>query len=512
MSQKAENNKRIAKNTMFLYIRMVVIMLVQLYTSRVILQTLGVEDYGIYNIVGAVVISLSFITGPLSTATQRFLSFELGKKNTGRIKDIFSMSLIVYGILSIILLIVAETVGLWFLNHKMDIPADRLYAANWVFQCSIITFIINILNIPFNSAIIAYEKMSFYAYISIFEAIAKLAIVYFLLLYTQDKLILYGILVVIVTLSVTTIYKLYCGKYLKDIKIHFVKDKQLLKQLLSFSGWSLFGAVASMSADQGLNLLLNLFFGVTVNAAMGIANQVSAAVNQFAINFQTAFRPQIVKSYAEGNMEYLHQLICRSSKFSFLLLFMVVCPIFFNIEFILHLWLGDNIPQYTADFCKLMLIYALIESLSAPLWMTIQATGKIKTYQLCISLLMFSNIVLSYVFLRFGFLPSIALYIKSIMAVLYLCFRTYIIKKAIQLPIMIFFKHTIFPIAIISAVDIILILLIEMESNFCSYILRIITSSIIFFIIHIILTYNIGLKRNEKQKINTYIKSFIRNS
>lgn len=446
---------------MFLYIRMVVIMLVQLYTSRVILQTLGVEDYGIYNIVGAVVISLSFITGPLSTATQRFLSFELGKKNTGRIKDIFSMSLIVYGILSIILLIVAETVGLWFLNHKMDIPADRLYAANWVFQCSIITFIINILNIPFNSAIIAYEKMSFYAYISIFEAIAKLAIVYFLLLYTQDKLILYGILVVIVTFFVTTLYKLYCGKYLKDIKIHFVKDKQLLKQLLSFSGWSLFGSIASMSADQGLNLLLNLFFGVTVNAAMGIANQVSAAVNQFAINFQTAFRPQIVKSYAEGNMEYLHQLICRSSKFSFLLLFMVVCPIFFNIEFILHLWLGDNIPQYTTDFCKLMLIYALIESLSAPLWMTIQATGKIKRYQICISSLIFSNILLSYFFLKIDFEPQFVLTIKCCLSVLYLMLRLYFIKKYTNISILFFLSKTLFPIILLSCTSVLIIYLIN---------------------------------------------------
>lgn len=491
---------------MFLYIRMVVIMLVQLYTSRVILQTLGVEDYGIYNIVGAVVISLSFITGPLSTATQRFLSFELGKKNTGRIKDIFSMSLIVYGILSIILLIVAETVGLWFLNHKMDIPADRLYAANWVFQCSIITFIINILNIPFNSAIIAYEKMSFYAYISIFEAIAKLAIVYFLLLYTQDKLILYGILVVIVTFFVTTLYKLYCGKYLKDIKIHIVKDKQLLKQLLSFSGWSLFGSIANMSADQGLNLLLNLFFGVIVNAAMGIANQVSAAVNQFVINFQTAFRPQIIKSYAEGNIEYLHQLICRSSKFSFLLLFMIICPILFNIEIILQLWLGENIPQYTTNFCKLILIYALIEALSAPLWMTVQATGKIKSYQLCISSLIFLNIILSYLSLKFiSTSPQIVLFIKCFMAFIYLAVRIYFMKIKISLPVSSFLRQVIIPAIIVAIIDISLLVLFHTSSHQEQFI-KSIGSITLFFCSHIISTYVFALNSNERKKISTYVK------
>ena len=452
MTTTSENNKRIAKNTMFLYIRMAVIMLVQLYTSRVILQTLGVEDYGIYNIVGAVVVSLSFITGPLSSATQRFLSFELGKKNTGHIKDIFSISLIVHAILSILILALAETIGLWFLNNKMEIPPERLYAANWVFQCSILTFIINILNTPFNSAIIAYEKMSFYAYISIFEALARLAVVYFLLLTNSDKLIVYGILIVAVTLSVTTLYMLYCRKHIKDIKIHWVKDKQLLKLLLSFSGWSLFGAIANMSADQGLNLLLNLFFGVTVNAAMGIANQVSAAVNQFVTNFQTAFRPQIVKSYAEGNMEALHLLSCRSSKFSFLLLFMVVCPVYFNIDYILQLWLGANVPQYTADFCRLILICALIESLSAPLWMTVQATGRMKKYQLGISTLMSLNLIISYILLKKGAYPEAVLMVKCGLSIAYLIFRLYVNQRQIKLRIQMFACKTLIPIGITTCV------------------------------------------------------------
>ena len=502
MTQNSENNKRIAKNTLFLYIRMGVIMLVQLYTSRVILQTLGVEDYGIYNIVGAVVVSLSFITGPLSTATQRFLSFELGKKNTERIKDIFSMSLIVYGILSIVLLIVAETVGLWFLNHKMDIPADRLYAANWVFQCSIITFIINILNTPFNSAIIAYEKMSFYAYISIFEAIAKLAIVYFLLLYTEDKLILYGILVVIVTLSVTTLYKLYCGKYLKDIKIHFVKDKQLLKQLLSFSGWSLFGAVTNMSADQGLNLLLNLFFGVTVNAAVGIANQVAAAVNQFVGNFQTAFTPQIIKNYAQGNMINLHELICKSSKFSFLLLFMIVYPIFFNMEFILHLWLGNDLPTYAPTFCKLMLISLLIDSLAAPLWSSIGATGKIRNYQICISLSIISNIFISFIFLQMGYPPFTVFAIKCIVTISNFLIRIYFTRQLLGLSVLYYIKKVLLRVGCISFISISLLNLLTIYPEGWK---RLILTTLIFEILYFLCIGFIGFDLSERRTFKHFL-------
>ena len=498
MTTTSENNKRIAKNTMFLYIRMAVIMLVQLYTSRVILQTLGVEDYGIYNIVGAVVVSLSFITGPLSSATQRFLSFELGKKNTGRIKDIFSMSLIVYAILSLLILILAETIGLWFLNNKMEIPPERLYAANWVFQCSILTFIINILNTPFNSAIIAYEKMSFYAYISIFEALARLAVVYFLLLTNSDKLIVYGILIVAVTLSVTTLYKFYCRKYLKDIKIHWVKDKQLLKQLLSFSGWSLFGAVASMSADQGLNLLLNLFFGVTVNAAMGIANQVSAAVNQFVTNFQTAFNPSIVKSYAEGNMEALHQLICRSSKFSFLLLFTVVCPIFFNIEFILQLWLGANIPQYTADFCRLILICLLIDSLAAPLWASINATGKIRLYQICISSSILSNIIISFIFLKMGYPPVSVFIIKCFVTLCNFSVRMYFSRLLLGLSITYYFRRV-----ILRIINVILptVLLFYSLSNYSEGWELLIIATLLFLAIYLPLTLFFVLDTNERQTL-----------
>ena len=493
------NNKRIAKNTFYLYIRMIVIMLVQLYTSRVILQTLGVEDYGIYNIVAATVVSLSFITGPLSAATQRFLNFELGKKNNQRIKDIFSTSLLVYVLLSIIIIAIAETLGLWFLNSKMEIPTNRLHAANWVFQCSILTFVINILNIPFNSAIIAYEKMSFFAYVSIFEAIARLGSVFVLLFYRGDKLILYSILIVCVTLSVTTIYKIYCNKHLQDIKINFIKDKCLLKQLLSFSGWSLFGSIASMSADQGLNLLLNLFWGVTVNAAMGISAQVSAAINQFVTNFQTAFRPQLIKSYAEKNMAYLHNLICQSCKFSFLLLYIIICPILFNLDFILHLWLGNNVPEHTTNFCSLMLIYALIESLSAPLWITVQATGQIKTYQICISSLIFANIIFSYFFLKSGFTPETVLIIKTCMATTYLALRLYFMKRMIQLKLKTFFKKTLAPILAISSIYIISTFTLQMQKADSTMQFVITSFGIILF--NGTLTYTIALTKREKRNI-----------
>lgn len=498
------HNKHIAKNTMYLYIRMVLVMLVQLYTSRVILRVLGIEDYGIYNIVGIIVVSFSFVTGPLSIVTQRFFSFELGRNNISKIKDVFSMSLIVHIILSIFILILSETIGLWFLNNKMDIPIDRLYAANWVYQCSIFTFILNILNTPFNSAIIAYEKMSFYAYLSIFEIISKLFIVYLLLLISTDRLILYSLLIVFVTLIITTIYKIYCNRYLKNIKFIFVCDKILLKQLMNFSGWSLFGAIASMSANQGLNLLLNIFCGVTVNAAMGISNQVSSSINQFVTNFQTAFRPQIVKSYAGGEIDCLHKLICQSSKFSFLLLFMIICPLMFNLDFILHLWLGNNVPEYTSQFCRFMLLYTLIESLSAPIWMTVQATGMIRKYQLCISSLFLLNIIISYLFLKYGFKPTVVLNIKCFMALLYLMYRLFYIHTCINLSVFIFLKKTILPVFLTAGLAFLTML---------SLVYYIQTDTIgggilslaIFLFIYMIIIYMIALTSKEKYVLKKII-------
>lgn len=298
------NNKRIAKNTMMLYIRMLLSMIVSLYTSRVVLNILGVEDYGIYNVVGGVVVLFSFLNNAMASATQRFLNFELGRGDVLEVKRIFSISMTSYICIALLVLFLSETVGLWFFNTQLNIPSSRIDAASWVYQMSIFTFCFSILRIPYNASVIAYERMSFFAYISIIEVLMKLLIVYLLVLGSIDKLILYAILIFVVTVLVNAIYQFYCKHMFEICTYSFFWDKILFKKIIGFSGWSLFGSLANMSAQQGVNFLLNIFYGVTVNAAVGIANQVSSAIYAFISNFQTAFNPQLIKSYASGEKEY----------------------------------------------------------------------------------------------------------------------------------------------------------------------------------------------------------------
>ena len=314
------NNKRIAKNTFILYIRMFVMMAVSLYTSRVVLEVLGETDYGIYNIIGGVVVLFSFFNGALLQATQRFLNFELGKKNIEGLERIFCMSMNAYLILSFIFLILAETIGLWFVNTQLNIPADRMTAANWVYQFSIATFIIRLIRVPYNATIIAYERMSFFAYMSLFEVILKLLMVYLLYAIKWDKLSFFAFFYTLLPILIYFIYKLYCNKHFYITWYKRIWDGQIFRQLFSFSGWSLFGSVANLLANQGLNILVNIFHGVSVNAALGIANQISAKVTQFLTNFQMAFNPQIVKKYAAGEMNSLYKLIYSASKISYFII------------------------------------------------------------------------------------------------------------------------------------------------------------------------------------------------
>lgn len=454
MEPASEKNKRIAKNTMMLYIRMLLVMAVTLYTSRVMLNVLGVDDYGIYNIVASVVIAFSFISGPLGTATQRFLSFELGRNNIERQNMVFSMSLIIYTILAFVLFIIVESAGIWFIYNKMQLPPERLTAAVWAFHFSVFSFIIGLFKTCYDALIISHEKMAFYAYLGIAEVMLKLINAASLLYVgSVDKLILFSANQAIISLLILGCIVLFSSRGIHHIRPRFIWDKQLFRELFGFSGWSLFGSVASMSANQGLNILLNTFFGVVVNAAMGIANQVGAAVNQFVLNFQTAFRPQIVKSYAANDTEYLHGLIFKTCKFSYFLLFAIACPVVFNIDFLLNVWLGDSVPAYTAQFCALTLLYTLTETLSAPLWMTVQATGKIRTYQLVISSLIFLNIILSYCFLSLGFSPVVVLEIKCCLDLTYLVARLLFMRRMVHLSLRQFGREVLFPVMVVSALS-----------------------------------------------------------
>ena len=327
MQEISSNNKRIAKNTLLLYFRMLVTMAVSLYTSRVVLNILGVEDFGIYNVVGGIVAMFGFINGSMTSATQRYLTFELGQNNRTQLTKVFSTSLSIHAIISFLIIVLAETVGLWFLWNKMQIPADRMNAAFWVFQCSVAASVIMIMSVPYNAAIIAHERMSAFAYISIIEVSLKLLIVCFLRYFHTDKLILYAALIVIVQLVIRLCYSWYCNRHFKETKYRWIWDKTLFCEMTGFAGWNLFGNLAAITFTQGLNLLLNMFFGPVVNAARGIAVQAQTAIGQFSSNFQTALNPQITKSYATGDMEYMHGLIFRSAKFSFFLLLLLSLPV-----------------------------------------------------------------------------------------------------------------------------------------------------------------------------------------
>ncbi|MGL4583180.1 MAG: oligosaccharide flippase family protein, partial [Flavobacterium sp.] len=343
------NTKTIAKNTLFLYFRMFLIMGVTLYTSRVVLQQLGISDYGIYSLVGGIVAMLGFFNAAMSSATQRYLSFDIGKGDEQKLRKTFSATLTIHILIAVLALILAETIGLWYINYKMVFPDDRLYAVNVVYQFSILTFLLAIVQVPYNALIIARERMKVYAYVSILEAGLKLAIVFILIL-GEDKLILYSILIFVVAFVIRMIYQLYCQRQFKESKYRFEYDKEYFGELLAYSGWNLFGNFAAVARGQGVNMVLNLFFGTVVNAAYGITMQIQGAVQMFVTNFQMAVNPQIIKSFASGDKERMFNLVFQSSKFSYFLILLIVGPLVFNIDFILELWLGE-VPQATNVFC-----------------------------------------------------------------------------------------------------------------------------------------------------------------
>lgn len=503
MATTSDNNRRIAKNTLYMYIRMGLTMLVSLYTSRIILQYLGVSDYGIYNVVGSVITAFSFISAPLGTATQRFYSFELGKDNKMQLNVIFNMSFVIYLILALFLVIIIELAGIWFINNKMTLPEDRLDAALFSFHFYTITFVLGLLKVPFDALLIAHEKMGYYARISILEVILKLLNAFSLAYFAVDKLKLFSVnhmVISIVLLLMVAIYSFRHFNYIHFVKTKNIWDKEIFKSLFSFSGWTLFGSVASMTTRQGINILLNTFFGVVVNAAMGIANQVNSAITQFVHNFQVAFRPQIVKYYAEGNLSQLFTLINRTSKLSYMLMFGLICPLWFNFQFVLELWLGQNsVPDFAASFCILMTIYALLESLSAPMWIAIQATGDIRKYQIVISSIMFMNIVLSYIFLKIGLNPTVVLEIKCCLDLLYLAIRLSFIKKMIGFPISSFIKNVISPMLIISTLPIVVLVIISYFVD--GQWLQLILSLGVFYAIYIPFVFFVGLTSNERAGI-----------
>ena len=506
MSDQSANNKRIAKNTFLLYFRTFLLMAITLYTSRIVLATLGVEDYGIYNVVGGFVAMFTVISGALSSSISRFITFELGHGDKTNLNRIFSTSVNIQIGIGFLILILGETVGLWFLNTQMNIPTERIGAANWVLQCSLVSFIINLISVPYNAAIIAHEKMKAFAYVSILEAILKLAIVYLLLFSDIDKLILYSILHVIVALFIRLIYGIYCNRNFLECHYHFIYDKPLFKEMTGFAGWSFLTHGASILNTQGINILINLFFGVAINAARGIATQVDAAIMQFVNNFTTAINPQIIKSYAIGDEESMFKLICRGAKFSYFLLLLFAIPFIFETEIILSLWLKE-VPPYTSTFFRLSVLASMMSILGNTQWTACQATGRIRTYALIITPLGCLVFPLTWILYQLGF-PVESTYFVFIAIYLVLnIVRLFLMKKMIHFPIKMFVCDVFGSILLVTSVAVILPLV---EIYLLPQTLWRLPITLLISTLSIsVSVYTLGLTNGEKVAIITALKKHI---
>lgn len=399
------DNKRIAKNTVFLYIRMLLVMGATLYTSRIVLNVLGAEDYGLYNVVGGLVTMFTFLNGSLGSATSRYITFELGRKDYERVNRVFNVALLIHIILAVLIIILAETIGLWFFYEKMTIPEERMSAAFWVYQISILTCFFSLTQVPYNAMIIANENMRIYAWVGIVESVFKLAIAFILPFAPFDTLVYYALLLCVVQISIMLFYRIYCGRNFKESKIILYKDKTLYKEMFSYAGSDLIGNLSVLAQGQGLNILLNMFFGPVVNAARGIAYQVQGAVTQFSNNFMTAVRPQIIKSYAEGDINGMMRLVKDSSCFSFYLMWLICMPIFLETDYILSLWLGEY-PEHSVSFLRLVLILCLIQTLKTPRTTVFHATGHIQRINIVVGSILCGVLPVAYLLLKFGCEPE----------------------------------------------------------------------------------------------------------
>jgi len=435
-----DNNKRIAKNTVFMYFRMLIIMAIGIFTSRVNLSALGIADYGIYNVVGGIVAILAFLNGAMSSGTQRFLNFEIGKGHKENLNRVFSTSVIIHTGIAFIIFIIAETVGLWFLNYKMNIPQDRLVAANWVFQFSILSFMVSIVSVPYNAAIIAHEKMSAFAYIGILEVVLKLLVAYALYISPADKLITFACLNFCVVLLLRVIYQLYSRRHFEETKaVTWHVDRTKLKEMLSFSVWIIVGSLSGIFHTQGIGIVMNMFFGVTVNAAQGVANQVNSIVKQFIQNFTVALNPQIVKNYAAGNLEEMYVLLMRGCRIAFCLVAFFALPIILECPKILAIWL-EEVPEYTIIFVRIIMVITLCDSFHAPLATSKNATGDIKMYQIVLTILGLAHIPLAWLFFEFGYGPEYAMYVYLFLIICMQYSRIHLVCKSIGLSKTRFFK------------------------------------------------------------------------
>lgn len=483
---------------------MFLIMIIQLFTVRIVLNTLGVVDYGINNVVGGIVAMFSFLSNTMASASQRFFSYEIGKNDLVKLKNTFSLTITIYIIIAIIVFILAESVGLWFLNKHMTIPSERVVAANFVYQFSILSFIVTILTIPYNASITAHENMKIYAYVSIVEVVLKLIIVAFLVYFTFDKLKLYSILMFGVTLIISLSYKIVSSRLYKECRFNLYWNKKMFSEIMSYSGWNLLGVLSGIIKNQGINILLNIFFGPIVNAARGIAYQINSVVNQFVINFFKSIEPQIIKYYAVENKNKMLSLVFQGSKISYFLLLFITLPVLFETEFILTIWL-QKIPEYVIIFTRLVILTSLLDSLSYSLTTAALATGKIKMYQIVVGGILLFNLPVSYLLLKVGFGPEITMIIAFGISFIALFIRILMLNKMVGLNILNYLKDVLLKVLFTSFLITLLpsIFYLTMGQGF----LRL--SIVLFscFTMGFIFIYFVGLTFNERNYINELFKN-----
>lgn len=439
----ASANKRLAKNTLFLYLRMFLVLVVSLYTTRVVLNALGVVDYGIYNVVAGFVSMFAFLNTSMSNGIQRFYNFKLGSEGEDSIKKVYNTALVIQSLLALIVVILLETVGLWYLNVKMVIPSERMATAQWIYQFSVMSLVIVIMQIPYSAAIMAHERMSYYAYVSIIEVVLKLVFALILPHVDSDKLLVYGVYSLGISLLNFLLFFIYSKRNFKSIVFQRVFYKDLFVNMLSFSGWNIFGTFAYMIKNQGLNVLLNAFFGPVVNAARGVSTMISSAIQGFQSNIVISFRPQVVGSYAEGNYHRVTNLMFSLSKISYYMLYVISVPVIIELTYILHLWLGDTIPEYTEPFTVLVLLIMIVSALNTPLSQVVHATGKMRNYQVVTSIFICLILPVAWVFLKLGGDPVTVYWISLIITCLNQVICMLLLKRVYDYSIRAYIKEII---------------------------------------------------------------------
>lgn len=503
MAEQISSNKRIAKNTVILYIRTIVILFVSLYTSRVILRTLGVVDYGINNVVGGLVSMFSVISSSLSSSVSRYITYELGTGNWKKLKVIFQTSVNIQLVLALIIVVIGSFIGYWFVNNKMSVPIERLYAANWVLFSTLISFAISLLNVPFSSCIISHEKMDAFAYISIAETILKLAIAFLITFSSFDKLITYTILYLISTFLIFIIYVVYCKVHFKECEYDAGIDKAILKDMSKFAGWNFFGSTAYILNTQGVNMLINVFFGVQINAARAIGVQVQNAIMQFVNNFTTAVNPQITKSYACQDYEHFYRLVCQGAKYSYFLLLIFTVPIFVEAEAVLKLWLGI-VPEYSVIFLRLIILSSYTNILGNTSYTAIMATGNIRNYQIVITLVGFLVFPLTWILYKLGYSVETTYYTYIIIYSILIFIRIYFLKVLVKLPPVFFIRYVLVKVLILTIPAFFIPFL--FINYYPASLLRIVLTCMISLMSNLILIYYWGLSKGEREFITIQVK------